>query len=83
MIALETLKKLFNTDKTGNTYCFSLICWTNGRWSIVVTDDWYKWTDNATPRLDYTYSTPSKAVNAFLAHIKKHNINLKSLQEKD
>lgn len=37
---LAKLRDLFNTNKSGDTHCFSLVCWTDGFWSVEVTDDW-------------------------------------------
>lgn len=78
---LEKLKNLFNTEKSGHTHCFSLVCWTDGMWGINVTDSWQMWSDKEIPKLDYKYPTPNEAIDAFFLHIKKHNIDVKKLQE--
>ena len=81
MEELKKLKKLFNTNKKGDTHCFSLVCWTDGMWSINVTDDWHKWSDKNIPSLDYKYATPEQAVEQFFQYIKKHKIKIKELQD--
>ncbi len=79
---LKKLKKLFNTNKSGHTFCFSLVCWTDGLWSVKVTDDWHKWIDKNKPMLDYKYQSPELAIDEFFKHIKKYSIIPKRLQEK-
>ncbi len=83
MKQLEKIKKMFNTDKKGDTHCFSLVCWTDGLWSVDVTDDWHKWLYNDIPKLDWKFKTPQIAVEEFLKHLKKHKIDSKKLQSKD
>ncbi len=83
MEELKKLKKLFDTNKTGDTNCFSLVCWTDGLWSIEVVDDWHKWIEKEIPTLKYKYTTPEIAIEQFFEHIKKNNINIKELQTDD
>ena len=83
MKELEKIKDMFNTTGSGMTHCFSLVCWTDGFWSVNVTDDWHKWSENNIPNLEFRFPTPQMAVTAFLKHIKKNNINLKELQENE
>jgi len=83
MDKLKKIKKLFNTNKDGTTHCFSLVCWTDGMWSVNVTDDWHKWLGKDVPKLEYKYYTPEEAIRQFFNHIKTHKINLKELQSDD
>jgi hypothetical protein len=80
MEKLEEIKKLFNTNKRGDSICFSLQCWTDGMWSVNVTDDWNTWLEKKVPMLNYKFRTPEKAMDAFLEHIKVNEIDVKKLQ---
>lgn len=79
---LEKLKKLFRTNKSGDTYCFSLVCWTDGYWSIEVTDDWHKWSEKGINEMRSKYSTPENAIKSFMDYVKENNINIKNLQSR-
>ena len=80
MEKLNKIKELFNTKKKGDIFCFSLVCWTDGMWSVRVTDSWSNWSDKNIPKLGYKYATPNQACDAFLEHIKKYEIDVKKLQ---
>ena len=83
MKGLEEIKKLFNTNKNGDTICFSLVCWTDGFWSVNVTDSWHKWSDKKIPQYNYRHSSPEIAIKEFLKYVKDNNIDCKELQEND
>lgn len=83
MKELMELKELFDTNKSGDTHCFSLVCWTDGLWSVNVTDSWRNWLDYDVPALDYKYDTPNVAIREFLRHLKEHSIVPSELQEKE
>lgn len=78
--AMIKLSSLFSLHGKGDTYAFSLNCWTDGMWSVKVTDNWHKWLDEKIPELNYKYATPLQAVKAFLEHVEKNKIDVKSLQ---
>lgn len=77
---IKIISSLFEFKGSGDTICWSLHHWTDGYWSIKVTDNWHKWVDNKIPELGFKYSTPLAACQAFLKHVSENDIVLHELQ---
>lgn len=80
---IEYIKELFNTDKKKSIPCFSLVCLTDGMWTIKVHDGVKTWINKNIPEFCYKYSSSEEAVEKFLRHVFKYNINVRKLQEKE
>ena len=80
---MEQIRKKFRTKQNPiDQYCFSLVYWQRGMWSIKVTDDWHKWMDAGIEMPNNLYETPEDACIGFLRFIEENKINVKSLQSR-
>jgi hypothetical protein len=63
------------------TYNYSLGKFPRG-WQFVLTNNWYAWSYNGYKHRFGLYREPEYAVEAFLAYVKQHKINVKKLCHK-